>query len=261
MDSSLQNVQAVADDRNSAVATHQEAEGVENEEHHIHLPNPSLWPLILGVAVLVAVMGLLFIPDNPWLTIVGAVFILVGILGWGLENPNAHRDRFIVYQEKSGRRLRFVNGQDVVDKDGHWIGLVRARFPHYILVDNGGMAVNAYYVPQRFTEEKIENGVVRLTVSESDLRAMSANVVPDDLYDATEDPGVPEVTGVPMFASAPVSPAQTGHYNYGPNYPGINTDASGSYQRSDVTVRPQSFIAERRKKVYKSPPPEVAAQN
>jgi len=102
---------------------------------------------------------------------------------------------------------------------------------------------------------------VRLTVSESELRAMGANLIPDDLYDDAPDPGVPMVTGVPMFASVPVSPAQTGHYNYGPNYPGINTDASGSYQRSDVTVRPQSFVSERRKKVYKTLPPEVAAQN
>jgi len=261
MDSSLRNTQVAADDPDLAAATHQEAEGVETEEHHVHLPNPSLWPFILSAAILVAVVGLLFIPDNPWLTIVATPFVLVGILGWGLENPNAQRERFVVYQEKSGIRSKFIPGQDVVDKDGHWVGLVQARFPHYILVDNGGLAVNAYYVPQRVTEDKIENGVVRLTVSESELRAMGTNLIPDDLYDDVPDPGVPMVTGVPMFASAPVSPAQTGHYNYGPNYPGINTDASGSYQRSDVTVRPQSFVSERRKKVYKTPPAEVAAQN
>jgi hypothetical protein len=59
------------------------------EEHHVHLPNPSLWPLILSVAILVAVAGLLFIPSNPWITLLGAVFMLVGIMGWGLEDPMA----------------------------------------------------------------------------------------------------------------------------------------------------------------------------
>src|SRR5260370_33937359 len=60
---------------------------VAEEEHHIHLPGPSYWPLLLSVAILVAVAGLLFIPDNPWLVIIAVPFVLISILGWGLEDP------------------------------------------------------------------------------------------------------------------------------------------------------------------------------
>lgn len=262
MDNSLQNAQMMTDDVHGPIATHQAVAGVEQEEHHIHMPNPSLWPLLLGVALLVGVAGLLFIPENPWITVIAVPFILLGIMGWALENPMAPKQQqFVVYQEKDFQS-RFKLGQDVVDKNGHLVGQVRARFPHYILVQRGGIAVKALYVPQSVTADEIRDDVVRLTVSESDLWVMGANNIPDDLYKEEPDPGVPQTTGVPVFASAPLSPAETGHYNYGPNYPGINTDASGSYMRKDVTVRPQSFVSERRKKVYKSPPPsQVSAQN
>lgn len=260
MDSSLRSTNVATDDEQLSFAAHQEAEDVDHEEHHIHLPNPSLWPVILGVAILVTVSGLLFIPDSPWLTIIGIPFILVGIMGWALEDPMAPQEKYVVYQEKSGIQSKFVIGQDVVDKDGHWVGLVQARFPHYILVERGGLAVTAFYVPQRLTEDNIENGVVRLAVSEEDLRATGANIIPDDLYEESPEFEMPRVTGVPLFASAPLSPAQTGHYNYGPIYPGINTDASGSFPRQDLTIKPQSFVSERRKK-YKTPQPQVAGQN
>lgn len=66
----------------------QEAEVTEAEQH-IHLPSPSLWPLVLSAAILVTTAGLLGLPDSPLLTIIGTPFILVGILGWALENPMA----------------------------------------------------------------------------------------------------------------------------------------------------------------------------
>lgn len=48
-----------------------------------------MWPFVLSVAILVAVVGLLFIPDAPWLTLVAAIFVMWGILGWALEDPMA----------------------------------------------------------------------------------------------------------------------------------------------------------------------------
>jgi hypothetical protein len=265
MDNSLQNAQVVTgkvtDNAHNTTAIHQEAEGVSEEgKHHIHLPSPSLWPLILSVAILVAIAGLLLMPGYPWVTVIAIPFILLGILGWALEDPMAPRKPpVLVYQEKM-LHSRFKLGQDVVDKEGQLIGQIRARFPRYILVQSGGLGLRAFYVPQSVTEDAIKDDVVRLTVSEDDLWATGANRVPTDLYDAEPEPDIPQVTGVPLFASAPLSPAQTGHYNYGPNYPGINTDASGSYRRDDVTVRPQSFVAERRKKVYKTPPSAPSQQ-
>jgi hypothetical protein len=35
------------------------------------------------------VIGLLFVPDNPWLALIALPFILVGIIGWALEDPAA----------------------------------------------------------------------------------------------------------------------------------------------------------------------------
>jgi len=63
-----------------------QSQEVEEAEHHIHLPSPSFWPLILSAAILVAVTGLLYIPENPWTTIIAVPFVLLGILGWGLED-------------------------------------------------------------------------------------------------------------------------------------------------------------------------------
>jgi len=67
-------------------------QGHEEEGHeHIHMPNGSLWPLIISIAVFVTMAGLLVINTNPWISIIAAPFILVGILGWALEDPFASR--------------------------------------------------------------------------------------------------------------------------------------------------------------------------
>ncbi len=87
MDTTLHSVGLAVDNLEQSAAISQE---VEEAEHHIHLPNPSYWPLILGAAVLVEVTGLLFVPEGPWLSIIAAPFVLLGILGWGLEDPMAH---------------------------------------------------------------------------------------------------------------------------------------------------------------------------
>lgn len=84
MEASLHSAGLTVDELKTSQEIQQE---VGEEEHHIHLPNPSFWPLILGAAILVEVVGLLFIPDAPWLSIIAAPFILWGILGWALEDP------------------------------------------------------------------------------------------------------------------------------------------------------------------------------
>lgn len=84
MKTSLHGASVAVDDLETASEIQQAS---EEDEHHVHLPNPSLWPALLSVAILVTVAGLLFIPDNPWLSIVAAPFIVVGIMGWALEDP------------------------------------------------------------------------------------------------------------------------------------------------------------------------------
>jgi hypothetical protein len=96
METSLQSTHLPANELSDSLLEEQ----VEEEEHHIHLPNPSLWPFILSIAILVTIIGLLFLPTNPWLTIVAAPFVLVGILGWALEDPMvaSHDETTEVYQ-------------------------------------------------------------------------------------------------------------------------------------------------------------------
>lgn len=263
MDSSLHNTDLATTTTPTSVATHQEVEVGEQEEYHIHLPNPSLWPLILSAAILVTVGGLLFLPDNPWVTIIAIPFVLLGIMGWGLEDSMAHpKQKFLPEQEMPDSQSPFKLGQDVIDKDGHWVGLIRARFSHYILVERGRFAIKAFYVPQSLTSDTIKNNIVRLTVSESDMHAMGATSVPENLYNEAPEQAMPQLNGIPMFARGPLSPAETGHYNYGPNSPGINTDASGSYDRGYVVPNPQKYVGERRK-LYatskKLPPHAISA--
>ena len=247
MDSSLHSTNLTADEHYPSVAIdHEEVEDAE-EEPHIHLPNPSIWPFILSIAIFMTTIGLLFIPDSPWLAVIGAPLILVSILGWGLEDPMAPKKEVYVAQPETYAHSKYKVGQEVVDNNGHWIGTVQARFNHHILVDRGSLAIKAYYVPQNLTEETITKNIVHLTVSEADLRSRELDVVPDELYDEAPDPGLPLLNGVPMFARGPLSPAETGHYNYGPNYPGMNTDASGSFDREYVTPSPQKYVGERRK--------------
>lgn len=247
MDSSLQSANLTADEINRpAVPDQVEVEGVEEEQHHIHLPNPSLWPFILSVAILLVIAGMVALPDIPWLSIIAAPFVLVGILGWALEDPMASpKVQYISVPVHS--RSQYTIGQEVVDKNGEWLGTVQARFDNYILVDRGGLVIKPYYVPSSLISSGAESGDIRLAVSEVDLLNRGLDTIPDDLYNETLDADLSRVTGVPLFARGPLSPAETGHYNYGPNYPGINTDASGSYQRDYVVPAPSKYVGERRK--------------
>ncbi len=84
MDTTLHSANLMTDELD---AVHAGAEA--EEEHHIHLPGPSLWPVFLSFAVIVTIAGLLFIPNNPWVSMIGAPFVLIGIIGWGLQDPMA----------------------------------------------------------------------------------------------------------------------------------------------------------------------------
>ena len=138
----------------------------------------------------------------------------------------------------------FELGQEVLDRDGKKLGKVRARFSQYILVERGGLFSKAYYVPKSVVAG-IVKGVIRLSLNEDDLRQQRLDSVPDDLYQETPEIGVPHVTGVPQFGHKPLSPAETGHYNYGRHWPGMNTDATHSYHREEVMPIPQRVVDEK----------------
>lgn len=137
----------------------------------------------------------------------------------------------------------FELGEAVQDRDGKKLGKVRARFSKYILVERGGLFSKAYYVPKDALTSNIK-GVIRLSLSEQDLRQQGLDSVPDDLYQEPPEVEIPRVTGVPLVGLKPLSPAETGHYNYGRLWPGINTDASHSYHRDEVMPAPQRVVEE-----------------
>ena len=243
MDSSLQSTQ---DGHGTLVEPGYETEehGGEGEEH-IHLPNPSYWPILVSVAILIAFGGLLFINATPWIFLVAVVLIFIGIIGWALEDPEAKlKDLFMVVPVQPTDPYPYKIGQQVVDKDGQWLGKVGARFPHHILVEQGGLLPKVFYVPWGMITQTTKNNVLVLSASEEELRAQGLNNIPDNLYDEVPEYGVPVTRGVPQVARRPLSPAQTGHYNYGRRWPGINTDASGSYHRGEVIPHPQTVVTE-----------------
>jgi hypothetical protein len=98
MDTSLQHA-TTTEEGLEAEAYHEVA---EEEHHHIHLPNPSLWPLILGAAILLTIIGLMFIPDNPWLALLGIPCMLIGIMGWALEDPMAPKGGEVEQKREEG---------------------------------------------------------------------------------------------------------------------------------------------------------------
>lgn len=138
----------------------------------------------------------------------------------------------------------FQLGQEVFDSNGNKIGKVQARFARYVLVEGGRLFGRAYYIP-RSALGKSESGNSELFVrfNKDEMRELGYTNVPDDLYDDVPEPGIPQIfSGVPKFAKRPLSPAQTGHYNYGRRWPGINTDAAGSYHRDEVLPIPQKMV-------------------
>ncbi|MBA2287272.1 MAG: cytochrome c oxidase subunit 4 [Ktedonobacteraceae bacterium] len=88
METPLQSASLTADDMMTAsiLPDYEEDEHADDAGNE-HLPVPSLWPLILGVAVVVTVVGLIVVDTAPWISIIAAPFVLVGIMGWALEKP------------------------------------------------------------------------------------------------------------------------------------------------------------------------------
>ena len=145
----------------------------------------------------------------------------------------------------------FRLGEKVFDSDGNRIGKVQARFGRYILVESGGLFGRAYYIPHTAVSQGADGIVAKYDKAE--MRASGFHNVPDDLYEDVIEPGIPQIfSGVPKFSKRPLSPAQTGHYSYGRRWPGINTDAAGSYLREEVLPIPQKLVEaseENRRKV------------
>ena len=243
MDSSPQSASSMSDELGTTLPVEHEGD-VAAEEEHVHLPNPSFWPILLSIAIAVAIGGFIFGTSFPWISIIALPFVLIGIVGWGIEDPMAPlREKYIpVYRPAD--TWKFKIGQNVADAQGNWLGKVQARFSRYILVERGRFVPKVYYVPQSAIKEQVRNNTIFLTLSQDDLVSRGFTSVPDDLYGEVPEHELPSVRGIPQFGRRPLSPAETGHYVYGRHWPGINTDASGSYHRDEVLPVPQTYVTE-----------------
>jgi hypothetical protein len=261
MESSPQSASFTPDEYANLPAGSQDEHGGEaadSHSTHIHLPNPSYWPILLGAGLAIAVLGLLIINITPWLFVIALPLILIAIMGWALEDPMAPLKEIYVRVRTVADPWKYKIGQGVEDSQRRWLGKVQARFAHYVLVERGGLMLKVYYVPVHAIREEVRNNTLWLTMSEEELVRGGFNSVPDDLYEETPEAGFPRVRGAAQFARRPLSPAETGHYNYGRMSPGINTDAGGSYHRTEINPTPQTYVTEGKVYVTDEPIPPRA---
>ncbi len=57
------------------------------KKHGIHMPSPSIWPLILAIACTVTAYGLIY---SPWVMVGGILFIIVSIFGFAYEGDDGY---------------------------------------------------------------------------------------------------------------------------------------------------------------------------
>ncbi len=66
------------------IIAQQEADA--DADAHIHLPSPSYWPIVTAFSLPIIAYGVIF---NLVLVEVGAMILLIGVFGWGLEPHTA----------------------------------------------------------------------------------------------------------------------------------------------------------------------------
>src|SRR2546425_9672603 len=158
MDTSLQNTSLTQDELSMPSLAEQEAEHTEGEGAHIHLPNGSLWPIILGVAILVTMAGFVVINAFPWITIIGFIFVFIAIMGWAMENPMATHEEEVKPGEYSTsfaeaavtgkptplaeKALR--DAEDVVDRTVTVSTTAWSAHPVKVFVEREGVVLSLY---------------------------------------------------------------------------------------------------------------------
>ena len=158
MDTSLQNTSLTEDEMTVPALEDQGAELAEGEAAHIHLPNGSLWPVIVGVAILVTLAGFVVINSVPWITIVGAIFVFIGIMGWALENPMATHEEEVKPGEYSATFAEAAitgkptplatkvlqDAEDVVDQTVTVATTAWSAHPVKVFVEREGVVLSLY---------------------------------------------------------------------------------------------------------------------
>jgi len=144
MDGSSQSASYTPEETNASLLD-QHVEGEQEEEalHHIHLPNPSYWPILLGIAIAVTMIGLVIVSMNVLIALIGIVLVFICIMGWALEDPMAKLKDVYVTVRRKVDPWKFKIGMNVLDSQRKWLGKVQARFSRYILVDRKSTRLNS----------------------------------------------------------------------------------------------------------------------
>jgi hypothetical protein len=165
MDATLQGANLTADELNVSLSSHADAEEREQEEHHIHMPGPSYWPIILSVAILITVIGLLFIPDAPWLAVIGAPCVLVCILGWALEDPMGEAAKTSLQAQIPSHMSREVldKARETVERIVTFGSTAYSAHPIKLELENDGTVLSMYgKVELEAQRDEIEEAVRRI---------------------------------------------------------------------------------------------------
>ncbi len=145
---------------------------------------------------------------------------------------------------------RVMAGQRVYDAQGRRMGKITVCYPLHILVERGLIFRQSYYVPLLLVQ-RVEEQRVYLEESEATLAERGFATAPAGLYHVPRSSGgtvFPDISDAAWLGKHPPTPAETGHYHYGPHGPGINTDASGSY--APYEIDPYGRLRDRPVKLY-----------
>ena len=159
-------------------ASQASAEALEHDESsHIHLPGPSYWPIVISVALLITFVGFLIINSTPALVIVGVILVLISIIGWGLENPQAPRTK-VVEQEGYSRSFAEAaitgkptplaeaalrEAEDVVDQTVTVSSTAWSAHPVKVFVEREGVVLSLYgKVELEAQKQEVEQALRRL---------------------------------------------------------------------------------------------------
>ena len=116
MDGSSQSASYTPEETNeSLLEQHTEGEQEEEASPHIHLPNPSYWPIILGLAIAVTMCGLAVVSITPLISLIGIIFVFICVMGWALEDPMAKLKNVYITVRQKVDPWKFKIGMNVVD--------------------------------------------------------------------------------------------------------------------------------------------------
>lgn len=180
MDTSLHNTHVIEDQLGEPTSAEAEEEQIES---HVHMPGPSYWPVILSVAILITIAGFLAINTTPVISAIGAVLVLIGILGWGLEDPmaNTHAKEAAAKPSLSAEAL-LQKAEDVVDETVTVSSTAWSAHPVKVFIEReepGGVVLSLYgkvelEEQKREVEEALRNlpgvlDVMNFLVAEDEL--------------------------------------------------------------------------------------------